>query len=67
MSPFKNDPIIWAKALVTAQSIEGAHRIANTYRQPRLGKDGQSDNPLAPWYERAYQWLVENHPLPVTD
>lgn len=60
-------PIEWAEALAKKQTPPEAHRIANTYRQPLLGKDNDVKNPMAAWYERAYQWLLKNHPLPPTD
>jgi hypothetical protein len=61
------DPISWAAGLVTFQGTKDAHRIINYYRQVKFGKDKDISNPYAGWYERAYKWVMKNHPLPLSE
>lgn len=60
----KNDPIAWVQELVKKHGIEPAYNIVNTNRAEFIGHDKDVRNPYSPWYQRAYQWLTKNHPLP---
>lgn len=64
MARNSNDPAVWARGLVETHSIDDAYRIVTTYKAPFIGKDGADVNRFAPWYERAYQWMIKNVPRP---
>jgi hypothetical protein len=66
MDQIKNDPVVWAKGLIDTHGIEDAYRIVTTYKSPFIGKENSDINRQAPWYERAYQWMVKNVPRPTT-
>ncbi len=58
----KLNPIEWASKLMTFHGHADALRIANENRRPFIGKNNDTVNVDASWYERAYRWLQKHPP-----
>ena len=55
-------PITWSKDIVDNLGWSDAWSIAQTYRQPMIGKDQSEPNPHAKFYETAFRWIKQNIP-----